>query len=88
MFVAALSSYNHWWSQVQARVVHDQVSLHCHSPYQIEESVKNLSRMIFQSQLWVLLLLSLRYNGQMVSVMTRCHQLFVLEKYFTRNQVI
>ena len=46
--------------------------LHC--PYQIVESEKILSRMIFQSQLWLLLLLSFWDYGH--RVMTLCHQLF------------
>ena len=45
-----------------------------HRPYQIVESEKILSRMIFQSQLWLLLLLSFWDYGH--RVMTLCHQLF------------
>ena len=48
-----------------------------HRPYQIVESEKILSRMIFQSQLWLLLLLSLRDYGHRVT--TLCHQLFLSE---------
>ena len=79
-----------WWSPrghglyTELRVVH---GLHTgllswwpgscggsHWPYQIVESEKILSRMIFQSQLWLLLLLSFWDYGH--RVMTLCHQLF------------
>lgn len=54
-----------------------------HRPYQIVESEKILSRMIFQSQLWLLLLLSFWDYGH--RVMTLCHQLFC-RKIFHRGE--
>ena len=57
--------------------------LHC--PYQIVESEKILSRMIFQSQLWLLLLLSFWDYGQSNDTVSST---FCGGKYFSCNQGI